>query len=58
MSVNTQGKHLLDLCISSRLRIVNGRHAGEKRGGLHMLHYQHHRIELYLQYENTAREYN
>jgi len=28
IQVNTQGKYLLDLCISCRLRIVNGRHKG------------------------------
>ena len=33
MSVNTRRKNLFDLCISSRLRIVNGRHAGDKEGG-------------------------
>ena len=28
MSVNAQGRCLLDMCISSRLRIMNGRHRG------------------------------
>ena len=27
-SINTQGRCLLDMCISSRLRIMNGRHKG------------------------------
>ena len=30
--VNTQGRHLLDLCIGSRMRIVNGRHGGDSKG--------------------------
>ena len=31
-SVNTQGRCLLDLCIGSRLRILNGRHEGDSSG--------------------------
>jgi len=30
--VNSRGKNLLDLCVGARLRIVNGRHRGDKRG--------------------------
>ena len=32
LSVNTQGRCLLDLCIGSRLRILNGRHKGDSSG--------------------------
>ena len=32
--VNTQGKCLLDLCISSGMRILNGRHEGDSNGEL------------------------
>ena len=32
LSVNTQGRCLLDLCIGSRLRILNGRHEGDSSG--------------------------
>ena len=32
-TVNTQGRYLLDLCISSRIRIVNGRLDGDSHGG-------------------------
>ena len=31
-TVNTQGRYLLDLCISSRIRIVNGRLDGNPHG--------------------------
>ena len=31
-TVNTQGRYLLDLCISSRIRIVNGRLDGDRHG--------------------------
>ena len=30
--VNAQGKYLIDLCISSGMRIVNGRHNGDTEG--------------------------
>ena len=30
--VSTQGKCLLDLCISSGMRILNGRHEGDSNG--------------------------
>ena len=32
MSTNAQGRNLLDLCISNRLRIRNGRHNGDRQG--------------------------
>ena len=34
ISVNTQGRQLIDLCISLRLRILNGRHKGDSPGNL------------------------
>ena len=32
LTVNMQGRCLLDLCIGSRLRILNGRHEGDSNG--------------------------
>ena len=32
LSTNVQGRNLLDLCISNRLRILNGRHNGDRQG--------------------------
>lgn len=31
---NNQGQQLLDLCIASQLRILNGRYIGDKLGNL------------------------
>ena len=41
LSTNVQGRNLLDLCISNRLRILNGRHNGDSQGRyIHMLYKQ------------------
>ena len=32
LSINVQGRNLLDLCISNRLRILNGRHNSDSQG--------------------------